>query len=118
MDDMQMLEDEMRRESRKVVRDDIDLPTPMRINWVFPSQTSQFSEGKSRKVRLRSPQDSKPVENGESSRGQKFTRILPAAATLLAIRIRPRRSDLPERGVAKIGMLVAYQDKQAATMIG
>ena len=42
--------------------DDIDLPAPMRIIWVFPSQTSQFSDGKSRKVRLRGSKDASPVE--------------------------------------------------------
>ena len=34
----------------------------MRINWVFPPQTSHFSEGKSGKVRLRSSQGAQPVE--------------------------------------------------------
>jgi hypothetical protein len=47
MDDMQLLENEMRKETGKVPADDIDLSASMRINWVIPPQTSQFSEGTS-----------------------------------------------------------------------
>jgi hypothetical protein len=49
---------------------------------------------------------------------KKSARIFPAAATLLAIQTRARRFNLHEGASAKIGMLVAYQIRLTARMIG